>query len=407
MRVGIIGYGSGGPAAACFLAYAGHEVVLFERARARAPVGAGFLLRPTGQRVLAELGILDATLRHGGQVDRLLSRTSGGRTLLDLRYQDLVPGSFGIGVHRATLLRVLDHAARQRGVTIRMGCEIRSLESAADGVRVTTEAGPIDAPFELVVIANGAQSALRDAVGVRWNARPYPWGALWTIVPDRAGAFSGELFQVTDGVRRMVGFLDTGYRLDRPEDGPLVSIFWSIEGSRVTPTRERGGPALREQFPAMAPRAEVLLGDGGEIASRDIEAWTHAAHLDVRMPCWHGRRVAIMSDAAHATSPQLGQGVNLALLDAWVLAHASAREPDLDRALVHYSRRRRAHLRFYQRAARWLTPFFQSSFSPASWLRDAALPVAQRVPWLRREMTRAMAGTKLGFLRGSLALDAP
>ena len=57
LRIAIVGSGTAGPAAAIFLARAGHEVILFEKAPQKLPVGAGFLLQPTGLSVLAQLGL--------------------------------------------------------------------------------------------------------------------------------------------------------------------------------------------------------------------------------------------------------------------------------------------------------------------------------------------------------------
>jgi 2-polyprenyl-6-methoxyphenol hydroxylase-like FAD-dependent oxidoreductase len=59
LRIAIVGSGTAGPAVATFLARDGHDVHLFERAPQKLPVGAGFLLQPTGLAVLNELGIRD------------------------------------------------------------------------------------------------------------------------------------------------------------------------------------------------------------------------------------------------------------------------------------------------------------------------------------------------------------
>jgi hypothetical protein len=57
MRIAVVGSGTAGPAAAILLARQGHQVTLMERAPRRLPVGAGFLLQPTGWSVLRELGL--------------------------------------------------------------------------------------------------------------------------------------------------------------------------------------------------------------------------------------------------------------------------------------------------------------------------------------------------------------
>jgi 2-polyprenyl-6-methoxyphenol hydroxylase-like FAD-dependent oxidoreductase len=400
MRVAVIGCGSAGPATALALARAGHEVVLYERSPTLAPVGAGLLLQPTGQWVLRELGLLEQALGYAGRVERLISETHAGRRLLDLRYTELGRGVVGLGVHRATLLDLLVRAACAAGVELRLDAAIVRGERRGEAWWLESSRNAKEGPFELLVIANGAQSNLRAGIGLRFRARPYPWGALWTIVEDRERSFGGELYQVVDGVEKMVGFLDTGSRSDAPAPAPLVSIFWSVQTARVAEVRARGAGALRDEIVRLVPRAAPLLE--GVV---DMQHWTYAGYLDVRMRHWHGPGVVVLGDAAHAMSPQLGQGVNLALWDAWTLARCLAAERDIATALARYSALRRAHLRFYQRVTRWLTPLFQSSLRPAGWLRDLAFPALSRLPWVQQQMLRGMAGLKLGFLRRSIDLD--
>ena len=90
-------------------------------------------------------------------------------------------------------------------------------------------------------------------------------------------------------------------------------------------------------------------------------------------------------------SPQLGQGVNLALRDASCLAR-TLRDYPLPTALNHYTRQRRFQLSYYTYATRALTPFFQSN---ADWMtlpRHFAFRLAQNLSPARKLMTRSMAG---------------
>ncbi|HEV7557905.1 MAG TPA: FAD-dependent monooxygenase, partial [Kofleriaceae bacterium] len=109
-------------------------------------------------------------------------------------------------------------------------------------------------------------------------------------------------------------------------------------------------------------------------------------------------------DAAHATSPQLGQGANLALVDAIELADAIAAEASVPAALVAYSRTRRRHLGFYQFATRALTPLFQSDSRAIAWIRDRVFPASRWLRPLRRKMIRTMIGADRGLLRRPLPL---
>ena len=111
----------------------------------------------------------------------------------------------------------------------------------------------------------------------------------------------------------------------------------------------------------------------------------------------HCGRVVFLGDAAHAMSPQLGQGANMALLDAQALASALQRATTIDDALAGYARERRAHVPIYQFISRWLTPLFQSDHDNVARLRDALFGPLGRAPILRGEMLKVLAGVKCGL----------
>jgi 2-polyprenyl-6-methoxyphenol hydroxylase-like FAD-dependent oxidoreductase len=96
-------------------------------------------------------------------------------------------------------------------------------------------------------------------------------------------------------------------------------------------------------------------------------------------------------------SPQLGQGANLGLIDAGVLAECLETLP-VTAAFAEFSRRRRAHVRYYQFASRWLTPFFQSHSRTAAVIRDLAFPLIPYVKPAYREALRTVAGFKTGLI---------
>lgn len=392
LRVGIVGCGSAGPAAALLLARAGHSVDLFERAPSLGPVGTGFILQPTGLQVLAALGVAADAERHGARLAGLRATTRSGRVILDLDYSRIAPDAFGLGMHRATLLELLVVALRASGARLHLGAEVEQC-TLDGGTRRLLIDGERVGPFDLVLIANGARSAARAWLGATDRVRRYPWGAFWTIVPDPDRRFGDRLHQVVDGSHTMLGVLPSGCRSDDHERTPLVSLFWSVKADRISRLRAEGVEALADRIVALDPAAEPIVR-----GIDDIERWSFAEYLDVVLPRWHGDAIAILGDAGHAMSPQLGQGVNLALQDAWELSACLAEADDLAHGLAEYSRRRRRQLGFYQRATRWLTPFFQSDLPLAASLRDGALPLLARWGFFESQMLASMAGMKDGLI---------
>jgi len=258
----------------------------------------------------------------------------------------------------------------------------------------------VHGPFDLVVVADGARSRVRARLLPGAVDRSYPWGALWWMAEDREGRFDGELLQVVRDSRVMVGLLPTGHA--PAGETPLVSFFWSVRADRVAATAEAGLEAFRAEVASIhGPAAEVLR------SAHSMEDLVFAAYRDVRVRPPHVGPVVFIGDAAHATSPQLGQGSNLALIDAMTLADVLGEEPDPLAALPEYARRRRSPLRFYQWLSRALTPFFQGDAPLLGHLRDRLFPLAARVPWVERQMVATMCGVKRGFARRSLPLPAP
>jgi len=88
--------------------------------------------------------------------------------------------------------------------------------------------------------------------------------------------------------------------------------------------------------------------------------------------------------------------VNLALADASCLARCLSEMP-VDKALPEYSRRRGSVLRYYQFATRWLTPVFQSRYEFITPFRYYGFRTSQRIPFVRKMMTKSMAGMMRGI----------
>jgi len=125
-----------------------------------------------------------------------------------------------------------------------------------------------------------------------------------------------------------------------------------------------------------------------------------AVYRDVSVGRWCEGATILIGDAAHGTSPQLGQGANLGLIDAVELAVAirCRRATTVAVVLPVYQRDRRRQTAYYQLASRALTPMFQSASRVWPWLRDLLLVPLSQAPVLRRFAGATLAGVAwLGF----------
>lgn len=397
--VAIVGAGVAGAAAAIRLAERGVEVDLYEAVPEPRPIGAGLLLQPTGQRVLAAMGLLDEALALGTRVDRLFGDTPTGRTVLDMSYRRFDPATYGLGIQRGALMGLLWRRLRELGVRWHCGAAVEGFGQDADGVTLRI-AGRAPVRHDALILANGSFSKLREGMAVPQHARVFPWGAVWTVLPAPPGFPQIELRQRFRSASQMLGLMPVGKAT--PDDpARSINLFWSLSVAELEGWQQRIGlgplkQRMTDLFPGVAP---LLAG------LKEAAQLREARYADVWMQHWHDGRVLAIGDCAHGMSPQLGQGANMALIDAHELAaEFGSSSADWPAVFARYSRRRRAHLRFYGQASRGLTPMFQSHAVVAPWLRDRFFGWGGKLPYIHQQSIATLAGVKTGWLWGRLAL---
>ncbi|WP_281824171.1 FAD-dependent oxidoreductase [Jannaschia rubra] len=365
-RIGIAGAGIGGLAAAAGLARCGHDVTVFDRFAAPLPVGSGLVVQPVGLAVLEALGAGPAARSLGQGIRRMAGHEARtGRQVLDVTYDPTGRGRHGLAMHRAALHGVLLDAARKAGAAFELGADI----TGRDGTRLLI-GHRRSAAFDLLVDAVGAGSVLSPL-----RARPLPYGAIWGNVawPRGTDLPRDELRQCYRRADRMIGILPVGRQTAQ---GPeLAAVFRSMPRAAHDAWRARPLDDWKAEATALWPAIEPFLAG---IGTHDAMTMACYSHGTLRRPFSDG--IVHLGDAWHRASPQLGQGANMALLDAWALVRALTDGP-VEEAGRRMFNARRAHVRAYQALSGAFTPQYQSDSRVLPWVRDRLLmPLSQAWP---------------------------
>lgn len=314
MKIIVIGGGIGGLAVAIALQRAGHEVEVLERATEFAEVGSGLSLWPNALHALDVLGVGAQVRRRCTPVIDSAIRTSGGKRLARVDV-DAVRRRFGplVVLHRADLLEVLRAAVPP--AALRTGVTVDSVRS--DG---TVTHGDVVTRADLVVGADGIRSVVRRSV---WPDAPAPRYAGYSTYRMVTESLALPLDSQGESWGRGERF---GYA---PLPDGRVYCFAVVN----TPAGAGGEPIarLRRRFAGWHDPIPRLLAAVPEDA---------VLHHDLyELPSIAGYasgRAVLIGDAAHAMTPNLGQGACQAIEDAVVLADVLN-----DGGPAEYDRRRR------------------------------------------------------------------
>lgn len=349
MRAVVVGGGIGGLAAAVALHRVGWDVTVYERAIRPGEIGAGISLWPNALAALEHLQVWP-DVRDAGAMQLGGARRPDGRWLNRITADAAPPVEIRL-VHRADLHAQL-RAALPDGVLI-ANAEVRAV--SPDGhVQLADGRGQ---QADLVVAADGLHSASRATLFPEHAGARHAGFTAWRGVT--AGPFPLEAAAETWGRGAEFG---ATILLDR-------RVYWFATAN------------LPEGARAGDERAEVLgrFGSWHEPIRRIVEATEpdavlrHDIYELVRpLPPFALGRVALLGDAAHAMTPNLGQGACLALEDAVELAALVARADDVTAALREYDARRRPRTQRLAAASARAARVVQSESRPAAALRNAA-----------------------------------
>ena len=333
-RALVIGGGIGGLSTAIALRRAGVDVAVFEQSPELQEVGAGVGLQLAAVKALKRMGMLEPMLAISSEPLEALELRSykSGRVLGRLPQRELGGdvGLYGLNVHRGDLLATLAEGAGAD--VVQLGAECVGFEEDADGVTARFADGR-EERGAILIGADGLHSAIRRQLHGDTELR-YSGYTVWRAMPPFKDS------RVTDAYPHQAVGPGGGFGL-HPK-GELMYWF----GSMVRPEGAPDPPEGRKH------ELMKLFGGWYDPIPAAIEATPEEAifrsDIHDRKPLdhWGTGRVTLLGDAAHATTPAMGQGAGMTIEDAVVLAEELALDPGLadgakiEAALKAYEARR-------------------------------------------------------------------
>jgi len=351
----IIGGGIGGLSVARELALRGMKATVLERAPQLNPVGAGIIMNPNAMRVLERNGLAEQVRADSWPYLTRETRDHTGRLLATRDYKPLYESgklAQGCLVHRAHLLDVL-YRSLPAG-TVQFGVSLKSI--------------PHDA--ELIIGADGIHSQVRRE-------------RFAELKPDYMGYRSHRLvMENVAGVRCFTEYLGRGQRIglvpigekrlyvwttyNSPRNAPLVQNFQEV-------FRQFTDAGLQRMFAALPPPASIITT---EIEELWMDDWVRVSATNTTV---------LLGDAAHALTPNIGQGAGMAMEDAAVLAEELASGAEIEQAVGRYAARRKPRVETVMRISREVGVDGQRSTAFGCWLRN------RRVERAGRDTERSLA----------------
>lgn len=341
MKILILGGGIGGLSLARELARRGLAATVLERAPQLNPVGAGIIMNPNAMRVLERSGLADEVRRQSWPYLTRETRDRHGRFLAVRDYRPLYDAgklSQGALVHRAHLLEVL-YRSLPPG-TVSFGASLKSIQSS-------------DA--DLVVGADGIHSQTRRELFGESTPRYMGYRSHRLVMDNVAG------------VRCFTEYLGRGQRIGLVPISESRLYVWTTFNSRRQAHPAPDLPRMFGQFTheavqrvfAALPPAEAIITT--EIEELWAEDWIRVSAKGCAV---------LLGDAAHAMTPNIGQGAGMAMEDAAVLAEELARGVEIEQALAGYARRRKPRVKTVVRISREVGEDGQRSSALGCWLRN-------------------------------------
>ena len=328
----VVGGGIAGLTSAIALSQKGFAVEIIEKDPDWSVYGVGIIQQSNVVRAVDQLGIIDDYLEAGFAFERIDVFKPDGELVAKIpapKLTDKYPAQLGIG--RRALQKVLADSAMGHGATIKLGIVVKTLQQDESGISVEFSDGS-SGHYDLVIGADGVNSQVREMI---FPETPQP-------------EFAGQ------GVWR--------YNFERPADMDSLCVYEGPIGTGLVPlseelmymyvtTPEPGNPRYPTEGIAQAMRdklknAPPVIAEYAKQITVDEEVVYKPLFWLMLEGDWYKGNTILIGDAAHATTPHLGQGAGMAIEDSLVLAEELSKEDSIGDAFGAFMKRRADRCRY-------------------------------------------------------------
>lgn len=330
MRILVVGAGIAGLSLARALHQRGRAAELIDRESDHPPPGAALFLPGNASRAIAQLGLLAQVLEKAFLIKRQLILDSYGNRLNVIETENIWRecGSC-LSLPRRDFQDILMASVGSAAITF--GRSIASISTHSNGCEVIFDDGCVGR-YDLVVGADGILSTLRKMTRIGDKAR-YVGSVSWRFITTNTTDISCWTAMLGNGCTLLaipVSLTEVYVYADLAVASGAIGGF-----SRSSPLRQLFKDFAGPVFPLID-----RLSSDTQIHFAPIE--------EVRLTNWTQRRLALIGDAAHASSPSMAEGAGMAMEDALALAEELSTSADIDKALDAYVKRRKPRVTWVQ-----------------------------------------------------------
>ncbi len=325
-KILIIGGGIGGLTMMQFLKNSRHKVTLIERENELKADGAGIMLGINAMKIIKTLGLLESILADGISLNQFCITDAEGGILgkSDMGFLKQQTGLPTVAIHRTHLHKILSNGLEREN--IELGTSVKHISTKATKNIVLFENGRSEF-FDLIIAADGIRSYSRKLCGVPSMLR-FSGYTCWRFVIDVPENFCTNIGFEMWGKGKRFGIV--------PIAGNKLYCFATCNAtekeSKYQKLNVKEFKSLFSEFGGKVPKILTYLTENHKLIHGDLR--------DQKNICMTKGNIAFMGDAAHAATPNMGQGAGMAIEDAFILNRSLDTESNMMDALKIYNAKR-------------------------------------------------------------------